>query len=83
MNYKIQPTGKLQPTPSLTMPGTVSGYVHPTYEVIEHGTQQIVKSGMTKEEAKTACRHLNFGGGFDGWTPQFFLEKIEIKKQID
>ncbi len=77
VNYKVQMTGDWAPTPSVTNPGTVSGYVHMTYEVVETGTRQIMKSDMTKEEAKTLCRHLNFGGGFDGWTPSFFLQKCE------
>jgi len=78
VNYKVQATGDWAPTPSVTQPGVKSGYVHSTYEVVEVGTRQIIKSDITKEEAKTLCRHLNFGGGFDGWTPAFFLEKSNI-----
>jgi hypothetical protein len=33
----------------------------------------VIKSFATKDEAKTFSRHLNLGGGFDGWTPDFFL----------
>jgi hypothetical protein len=76
VNYKVQSTGDWAPTPSVTNPGAVSGYAHITHEVVETGTQQIMKSDMTKDEAKTLCRHLNFGGGFDGFTPNFFLQKI-------
>ena len=76
MNYAIQPTGDWAPTPSVTKPGTESGYAHPTYEVVETGPRQIIKSDMRKEEAKALARHLNMGGGFDGWTPAFFLERI-------
>ena len=78
MNYQMQPTGDWAPTPSVTKPDTVSGYAHPTYEVVETGTQQIIKSGMRKEEAKAKTRHLNMGGGFDGWTPSFFLAQIPL-----
>jgi hypothetical protein len=28
-------------------------------------------------KAKDLVRHLNFGGGFDGFTPAFFLAKRE------
>ena len=77
VNYKVQATGDWAPTPSFTNPGAVSGYVHSTYEVVETGTQQVIKSDMTKDAAKALCRHMNFGGGFDGWTPAFFLEKRE------
>ena len=76
MNYQMQPTGSWAPTPSVTRPGTESGYVHSTYEVVETGTRQIIKTGMRKEEAKSMTRHLNMGGGFDGWTPSFFLAQI-------
>jgi hypothetical protein len=75
VNYKVQATGDWAPTPSVTQPEVESGYVHSTYEVVEVGTHQIIKSDITKEEAKTLCRHLNFGGGFDGWTPAFFTQK--------
>lgn len=78
VNYKVQATGDLVPTPSVTQPGVESGYVHSTYEVVEVETHQIIKSDITKEEAKTLCRHLNFGGGFDGHTPEFFLQKTKI-----
>jgi hypothetical protein len=73
VKYKVQPTGKLAPTPSVTQPGAVSGYVHATYEVVETETNQVIKTDLTKNEAKSMCRHLNFGGGFDGFTPGFFL----------
>lgn len=76
MNYQMQPTGNWAPTPSVTRPGTESGYVHLTYEVVETGTRQVIKSEMRKEEAKSMARHLNMGGGFDGWTPSFFLAQI-------
>ena len=80
MNYQMQPTGDWAPTPSVTKPGTESGYVHPTYEVVETGTRQIIKSDMRKEEAKSMTRHLNMGGGFDGFTPSFFLARIPVIK---
>lgn len=83
MNYKIQQTGSWEPTPSITNPGSVSGYAHPTYEVVETGAFQVIKSGMTHSDAKALCRHLNFGGGFDGWTPEFFLQRLSPTESID
>lgn len=76
MNYQMQPTGDWAPTPSVTQPGTESGYAHPTYEVVETGTRQVIKSDMRKEEAKALTRHCNMGGFFDGFTPAFFLQSI-------
>ena len=36
---------------------------------------ETIEKGIPVAEARAQCRHLNFGGGFDGWTPAFFLEK--------
>jgi hypothetical protein len=48
------------------------------YNVVENMTDQIVRSFSVHKEAKKLLRHLNLGGGFDGWTPTFFLKKIKI-----
>lgn len=45
--------------------------------VVEQTTGQVVKDGLLSHDAQALCRHLNFGGGFDGWTPGFFNEKIK------
>jgi len=82
VNYKVQSMEKWMPIPSVTQPGMDSGYVHWAYELIELQTQQIIKNDLPSHEAKALCRHLNFGGGFDGWTPNFFLEKSE-KKSVE
>lgn len=44
-------------------------------EIVETQTGNIVAGNLDANQAKTTCRHLNFGGGFDGWTPAFFLSK--------
>jgi diaminopimelate decarboxylase len=46
------------------------------FNVIETTTEQVIKTFTTMHEAKHYMRYLNFGGGFDGWTPQFMLKKI-------
>jgi hypothetical protein len=51
------------------------------FEVIETPTDQVVGVFPLMKEAKDFLRHLNFGGGFDGWTPSFFLKKVEIVAQ--
>lgn len=48
-----------------------SGYV-----VFETMTNQIIKTFQSREKAKRFLRHLNLGGGFDGWTPTFLLKKL-------
>ena len=52
-----------------------------TYGVVETNTMNVIKNNMDHLHAKMMCRHLNFGGGFDGWTPAFFLQKIEKNDQ--
>lgn len=48
------------------------------FEVLETQTNQTVKKFNTYQEAKKFLRHLNLGGGFDGWTPTFVLKKFSI-----
>jgi len=50
------------------------------YDVLEETTNQVIKSfpGNKFSEARAFMRHLNLGGGFDGFTPTFFLKKINI-----
>lgn len=50
-----------------------------SYSIFEISTDQIVKSFNDKKEAKKFLRHLNLGGGFDGWSPSFFLRPVEVK----
>ena len=66
VNYKVQ-----NYTAHINTPTDVRA------DVIEVNTGQSIKSELTVEKARELCRHLNFGGGFDGWTPAFFLEKRE------
>lgn len=46
-------------------------------EVIEGEVKDIV-TGLSQIRAKEISRHLNFGGGFDSRTPDFFLQKLEL-----
>jgi hypothetical protein len=50
--------------------------VHCVYEVT---TDQTIKTFLDQKEAKKFMRHLNLGGGFDGWTPTFFMRPVEVK----
>ena len=51
------------------------------FEVLETATQYVIGSFNTQKEAKEFLRHLNLGGGFDGWTPSFVLKKITLKPE--
>lgn len=52
------------------------------FYVKETVTDQIIKCFQAKEPARKFMKHLNFGGGFDGWTPIFFLKKIPLKANL-
>ena len=45
------------------------------FKVYEHPTEQVIESFKSKNEAKKLMKHLNLGGGFDSWTPSFFVKK--------
>ena len=46
------------------------------YNVVENNTGHIIKSFREFHEARKLMKHLNLGGGFDSWTPQFFLKNF-------
>lgn len=48
------------------------------YNVVETKTEQIIKVLETQAEAKKLMKHLNLGGGFDGFTPNFFVKKVSV-----
>lgn len=37
-----------------------------------------IREFTDKEEAKKLSRSLNLGAGFDGWTPNFFMNSVKI-----
>ncbi len=49
------------------------------YNVLETGTDQIMKVCESQEEAKKLMKHLNLGGCFDGFTPAFFMKPNPLK----
>lgn len=68
MNYKIVNTGKVA--------DVGGGFGEPSADVVETTTNQTIKSDIGLSKAKTLARYLNMGGGFDGFTPAFFLAQI-------
>jgi hypothetical protein len=73
MGYRVQEDLLLHPNSSANCP---------VYDVYEHRTETKekiwIKRFMNKTEAKSFSRHLNLGGGFDGWTPDFFRVQVVI-----
>ena len=46
----------------------------------ETNEELTIRTFLEKEEARKFSRSLNFGAGFDGWTPNFFLDKVKIPR---
>ena len=53
------------------------------YCIIENRSESIIRKYSDKNKAKKFLRHLNLGGGFDGWTPNFFVKSLELSVQND
>ena len=53
------------------------GFGEMAADIVETKTDQIVIKSVCMAKAKEMVRHLNFGGGFDGSTPAFFLAERE------
>ena len=47
--------------------------------VIETTTQFLVKKFENINDARKFMRSLNLGGGFDGFTPSFFMKSVADK----
>ena len=45
------------------------------FEIVERGSELVVATRKTKEDATKLTRSLNLGSGFDGFTPTFFTYK--------
>jgi hypothetical protein len=45
------------------------------FEIIERGSDLVVASRKSNEEARKLARSLNLGAGFNGFTPPFFTLK--------
>ena len=59
-----------------------TSYVEIGGDILELKTSQIVAEKLPMKKAKEMLRHLNFGGGFDGTTPAFFLQKFKKNVQM-
>ena len=55
----------------------VEGENKSVYYVKEDSTDQIIESFSDWSDARKCMKHLNSGGGFDGFTPTFFLKNTE------
>jgi len=53
------------------------GFGEMAANIVETKTDQIIIKSVCMAKAKEMVCHLNFGGGFDGSTPAFFLAERE------
>lgn len=44
--------------------------------IFETRTETIIKTFKEYKKAKKFMKHLNLGGGFDGWSPTFILKSV-------
>lgn len=49
------------------------------YRVVENKTNIELKTNLNYEEAKALAKFINFGGGFDGFTPAFMTSSFKVK----
>lgn len=49
-------------------------YMH--YKIKEMQTGHFIRYDLPFNDAKNHTRHLNYGAGFAGWTPEFMLQRI-------
>ena len=61
----------------------IEGQDKSMYDILEETTNQVIKSfpGDRFLEARAFMRHLNLGGGFDGWTPSFITKNFSLSFQ--
>ena len=50
------------------------------FVVLEIPTDEILAKDLTEHESRVLCKKLNLGGGFDGFTPQFFNQRLIISE---
>lgn len=51
--------------------------------VWENDTEQLIKYFAFEEDAVEYARFLELGGGFDGFTPAFITNEIDMEKLVD
>jgi hypothetical protein len=49
------------------------------FYVTEEATGNIIAQNLLHKDASKLIKHLNDGGGFDGFTPDFFLRDIKYE----
>jgi hypothetical protein len=46
------------------------------YDILEKDSEVVIEvSKHDEDEARSVCRKLNLGSGFNGWTPEFVAKR--------
>lgn len=53
------------------------------FEVIEISTESVIVSCERHDDAYRIYKHLKKGGGFSGFTPNFFLTSFKKAVEVD
>jgi hypothetical protein len=56
--------------------------VNKDFEVVEKQTGRVIRKHDTYQQARKFAKFLSSGGGFNGWTPDFFLITYDINKLV-
>jgi hypothetical protein len=51
------------------------------YAIIEKDTDLVLMKTEDEIKARTVCRSLNLGSGFNGYTPAFFTSEFGYKQK--
>ena len=54
--------------------------VESIYQIIEKDSELVVQETPDQTFARSRCRSLNLGSGFNGFTPEFFCAKYPLVK---
>jgi hypothetical protein len=47
------------------------------FDILEKESENVIEIKKTDEkEARSLCRKMNLGAGFDGWTPDFVAKRM-------
>lgn len=51
------------------------------FKIVEKHSELVVQETGDKTFARSRCRSLNLGSGFNGFTPEFFCIKYPLTKE--
>ena len=51
------------------------------YNIVEKDTEIVIELERPESEARSMCRKMNLGSGFNGWTPTFFTARMNMKTE--